>query len=69
MTEPERKQVDDAVRKVRALRQVGLDTHISTTRAQSLVLRSLPDHLLVEASVELQNDRTGETSNATPAKK
>jgi hypothetical protein len=46
--------IADAVKKVRALRQVTKDTLISTTRSQSLVLRALPDHILVEVAVQLQ---------------
>jgi hypothetical protein len=58
MTDAEK--VQDAVKKIRALRQVAKDTCISTTRSQSFVLRALPDHLLVEVSVLLQNEKTGQ---------
>jgi hypothetical protein len=64
MTNEER--IRDAVTKIRALRQVAKEACISTSRSQSLVLRSLPDELLIAVSVELQNDRTGVTPNGYP---
>ncbi len=57
MTVDEQRMIDTAVRRVRALRQTARESQMSTTRSQSLVLRSLPDHLLVIASEML--DGTG----------
>jgi hypothetical protein len=59
-------KIRDAVTKIRELRQVAKEACISTSRSQSLVLRSLPDELLIAVSVELQNDRTGADLNGTP---
>lgn len=68
MTEQEKKIVQDAVRKVRALREVAKESHLSTSRSQSFVLRALPDHLLVEVAEELQSEWTGaDLESSTPA--
>jgi hypothetical protein len=63
MTTEEWNQVDAAVKRVRALRKTARESQMSTTRSQSLVLRALPDQLLVIASeiLETGQDQTDGT--------
>jgi hypothetical protein len=60
VTVEEQKAVDAAVRRVRALRQTSRESQLSTTRSQSLVLRLLPDHLLVIVSEILDGEKGAE---------
>lgn len=62
MTEVEKKQVAEAVQKVRALRTLGKSCSISTTRSQATVLKALPDVLLIAVAEELE--KTGEPDGA-----